>query len=126
MDVYVQNISDTVNLQKYLFKSYSIKENLQNIRYLEMHEPQLSFYGKSNNLIVFKERKFLVMNENYAQITPDVDFILIQSNSNLVMDSLSTHTEFILDGSNYPNHLGQTDKEYWRSHELGAKIIRLR
>lgn len=126
MDVYIQNISDTVNLQKYLLKSYSIKENIKEIRFFEMHEPQLSFYGKSHNLIVFKERKFLVMNENYRHITSDVDFILIQSNSKLLMDSISNQTEFMLDGSNYPNHLGQTNKEFWRTHEMGAKIIRLR
>lgn len=125
MDVYVGNLSDTLNVQKYLMKSFSIHENIKDIQYFEMENPKQSFYGKSKNLIQVEQKKILILSDNHLEIPKDVHFVLVQSNSKTKFDSISKDVTIILDGSNYPNFVIETENEIWKTVEKGAKIIPL-
>lgn len=123
LDVYIRNMSDSLNIQKYLIQPYEINENIKKIQFYSMDEFHHSTYWKTKNLIEFEGKKILIAHQDVEISTSEFDFIWIQENSKPKLDSLSK-AEIILDGSNYPNHLPHQN-EVWRTREKGAKIIPL-
>jgi competence protein ComEC len=121
LDVYIRNMSDSLNIQKYLIQPYEINENINKIEFYSMDDLHHSTYWKTKNLIEFEGKKILIAHQDVEVSTSEFDFIWIQENSKPKLDSL-IKSEIILDGSNYPNHLPH-QKEAWRTREKGAKII---
>ena len=125
LDVYVQNISDSVNLKKYLVNPYVIKEEIRKVEIKELDKNHHAFYYKSNHSIYFEGKHLIWTDGNSISFPIKSDYVLIQHNSTQNLDSISPKTEIILDGSNYPNHLKNVEVPIWKTREKGARIIEL-
>lgn len=123
LDVYVQNISDSVNLRKYLVNPYVINEGIRKVKLRDLEKSHHSNYYKSNHSIYFEGKQLVLTHGEFVHKTIHADYVLIQNNSEINLDSISSKTEIIIDGSNYPNHLKDVEIPFWKTREKGARII---
>lgn len=127
MDVFISDKNDSAKVNQYIIKPYSINEAINTVGLFNMGDEVSSDYIKSENIIIWKGKKILIVNRDLNLNLKDFDYILIQNSSEINSDSVSDETELILDGSNYPDHLQDSENTLWRTRDLGAKrIIALR
>ena len=123
LDVYVSDQSNSDKLDQYVIKPYVINEGIRSVNEFDMEDESASGYVKTKNLIFWKGKRILIVNENMNSVRDDFDYILIQNSSKINLDSISKSTEIILDGSNYPDHLKHSPRPIWRTADLGFKRI---
>ena len=101
MDVFMQELDDSINFKKYTLRPYSIQQNIKQLRLRGMNE--------------------LRRVENGNEFS---EYLLIQNNFKL--DSLPTTSQLVLDGSSYSNHgehfVGLT---VWDTKTDGALVVPL-
>ncbi len=125
LEVYVQEIQDSINLKKYLIHPYVINEGIKKLELKNLENSSNSNYHKSNHSIYFEGKHLVWTDGNSIKNFIGSDYLLIQNNADLDLDSISSETEIILDGSNYPNHLNDSEIPVWKTREKGARIIEL-
>lgn len=123
LDIFISDETDSVKIEQYILKPYSINQGINSINYFNMEDEVNSVYKKTENIIVWNDKKFLIANRDLDLNQHNFDYILIQNSSKINFDSISEKTEIILDGSNYPNHLNEYENQLWRTKNLGAKRI---
>ena len=123
LDVYIQNISDSTTVNQYILRPYMLKEGIEKFQLKEMDSVFHTHYFKSENSLYFEGIHLFIHSENSKPISLNADYILVQNNSDLVLDSIDPKTQIIVDGSNYPNHLNESEIEIWKTRNQGAKII---
>lgn len=123
LDIFISDETDAVKINPYIVKPYCINEGINSVNYFNMEDEVNLTYKKSKNIIVWNEKKILIANRDLDLNQNDFDYILIQNSSKINSDSISEKTEIILDGSNYPNHLQDSENQIWRTRNSGAKMI---
>lgn len=123
LDVFISDEDDSTKLNQYVIKPYSVNEGIESVNYSNIENEKISEYIKSKNIILWKNKRILIVNRNLDVNENNFDYILIQNASKINSDSISEKTEIILDGSNYPNHLQDSKNRIWRTAEFGAKRI---
>ena len=123
LDVYLMDISDSVNLEKYLIKPYAIKEKIKKYRIRDLEEIQNLTYFKSENSIYFEGKHLAWLSENQEEIQIAANYLLVQHNSEINKEFLDPETQIIVDGSNYPNHLSDLEIPVWNTRQKGSLII---
>lgn len=123
LDVYISDQSNSDKLDQYVINPYVINEGIRSVNEFDMEDESASGYVKTKNLIFWKGKRILIVNENMNSVRNDFDYILIQNSSKINLDSISKSTEIILDGSNYPDHLKHSLPPIWRTADLGFKRI---
>lgn len=123
LDVFISNENDSLKINQYIVKPYCVNEGIDAINYFNMEREVNSNYNKSKNIIVWNGKKFLIADRDMDLTQNNFDYILVQNSSEIHSYSISNQTEFILDGSNYPNHLENTELNIWRTRNSGAKVI---
>lgn len=122
-DVYISDENESEKLYQYVIKPYVVNEGIQSVNHFKMADEVVSHYIKTKNLMVWKGKRILILNQNLNLKNKDFDYILIQNSSKINLDSISKSTEIIADGSNYPNHLKESSIPVWRTAESGFKRI---
>lgn len=125
LDVYIRNLEDSTRIKKYIIRPYEINENIQTISLFPMDKEHSSHYSKTKDLIQFGEYRILLAENDLKNIPSGINYLFIQSNAKIKIDSIPEKIEWIVDGSNYPNYLGNGKNPIWKTREKGAKIIRL-
>lgn len=101
MDVFMEELDDSIKLKKYTLRPYSIQQNIKKIRLRSIND--------------LKREEHLISNSEY---------ILLQNNFKL--DSLFTTSQIVLDGSSYPNHRNNFEElNIWDTKTDGALVVSL-
>lgn len=99
MNVFMHNLEDTINLKKYTIRTYSIHENITEIRFKSFEDLKT----RSS-----KTSSYSLLSQNYN------------------LDSLELNSQLILDGSSYPNHtLNFKQETVWDTKTQGSITISL-
>lgn len=123
LDVYILKMKDSATIHRFILEPYEIQEGIKNLTFYEMSSSSHGHYFKSPGLLYWKHKKIL-LTTNGKTINPnDFDYILIQHNSMVKLDTLANVPLIILDGSNYPNHMENSTTPIWRTRENGALRI---
>lgn len=122
LDLFVSDRKDSAKLEQYIVKPYSIKEGIESVNYFDFHSDLNSSYMKTENVLLWNGKRFIIVDENSNLDVSVFDFILIQNSSSINTKSLSQHTEIIIDGSNYPDHL-KNHRNTWHTHAKGFRKI---
>lgn len=123
LDVYIQNLSDSANINQYILQPYVLKEKIEKLALKKMNSVKKSDYFKSENSLYFEGIHLVFLSDNLNPIPLNSDYILVQNNSDLALENIDPKTKIIVDGSNYPNHLKEFETQIWRTRNQGAKII---
>ncbi len=123
LDVYIQNISDSANVNQYILRPYMLKEGIEKFELKEMDSVVHTHHYKSENSLYFEGTHLVFHSENSKPIPLTANYILVQNNSDLPIEKIDPKTKIIVDGSNYPNHLKRSEIEIWSTRNQGAKII---
>lgn len=123
LDVYLMDNSDSVNIEKYLIKSYAVKEKIKIYNFKDLEEIQHLTYFKSESSIYLEGKHLARLSENQKEIQIAANYLLVQHNSEIIPELLDPETQIIVDGSNYPNHLNDLETPVWNTREKGALII---
>lgn len=123
LDVFISDENGSEKINQYIVKPYFINEGIHSINYFKMEDEVNSTYTKSQNIIIWNGKKIMIVNRDLDLSPNNFDYILIQNSSEINSDFISDKTEFILDGSNYPNHLEADEINIWRTRNSGAKVI---
>lgn len=123
LDIYAQDLSDSVKLKQYLIRPYVLNEGIKTLRIKELNEVSRENYYKSGNSVYFENLHLVYVSENIPTKPFPADYLLVQNNIEIDLKNLHPETKIILDGSNYPNHLKDSEIPIWRTRENGALVI---
>lgn len=122
MDVYLSDIEDTVNVEKYIVRPYSIHQKIKKINFRDLNTTGKTFYEKTENHIVLNGKRLIIYSKETDSIIRPNDYLLIRNN--LKPDSIFEKTQFVIDGSNYPDFANQIkSQEIINTRKDGALII---
>lgn len=123
LDVFAMDLSDSLNLTKYLIRPYVLNEGIRTYQLKSLEKKIDSPYFKSSNSLYFERNHLVWLAENWVDFSLDSDFLLVQNNIDFELEEINPETILILDGSNYPNHLIDLELPIWRTREKGAFIF---
>jgi len=123
MDVFMMNPDDSVKVKNYILKPYTIHEKIKRMNLFAMKDPVHSYYYKSNGILWWENQKIGIAGKGFHGKIPKVDYLLIQNNAKINPASVPESVKIIVDGSNYPGYLKDSQRNAWITRESGAFII---
>lgn len=124
-DVYLSDLNDSTQVEKYTIKPYEIHQKIKKKRFLALENGVSGFYKKDKNVIEYHNKRLIIYSKSNDSLLRNGDFILARNNTK--PDSIGENMELIIDGSNYPDFSKNLkQKNVWITGKNGAKIINIR
>jgi len=118
----VSDLNDSTRIKKFILNPYTIHEQISEVNLFSMNKPVHSFYYKSRNVLLWKNKKIMIPEKNNYSGLSKADFIIIRNNTKIDISSIPDSAKIIVDGSNYPNYLSE-EKEVWKTRKNGAFVL---
>lgn len=122
MDVYLADLSDSTQIEKYIITPYNIHQKIRKTRFLSLNSTARGFYIKTPDFIELSGKRLILLSENSNVNLRQGDFVLFRNNPKI--DSIPPGVNLIFDGSNYPDYFKQINHpNIWNTRTEGALII---
>lgn len=123
MDVYLSDLNDSVNVEKYIVRPYTIHQKIRKVNFRDLNTSGKGFYEKTGNFISLNNNRLILYSKPVDSLIRAGDFLLIRNNTQ--PDSVPKAIRLIVDGSNYAGFAERiTQDSVWNTGIDGAKIIR--
>lgn len=122
MDVFISDLNDSARIKKFILRPYTVHEQISELSLYSFTDSVHSFYYKSQNVLLWNNKKIFINEKRMNLMLQNPDFILLRNNTKVNLDSIPHSTKLIADGSNYPN-LWSHETNIWKTRIDGALRI---